>query len=394
MIMKKTILLLVVFFCAFDSFAQQDTTLVSNRPDGRLQSTYAILHQMLRDTEPACAFKAGMTKKQYGKWQKKLKEGMKAVMKWPEVKNQPQPALVSTEQKEGYWIEHWECYPLEKAVAPFIVMIPDGCTAKTPAIMCIPGSGGTMEALTEGKGMGITYVKEGWIAVCVDNACAGEQADQENKYPDSWDYDYDLSSRILLELGWSWLGYTSFVDYQILQWMKTQPLIDKSRIVVSGFSLGTEPMMVIGVMDKDIYAFVYNDFLCQTQERALSMTAINEKGRRIFPNSIRHLIPDYWREFNFPDVCCALAPRHLIFTEGGLDRDFRLVQEAYQSAGAPDAVECHHQKRFAEPSSRVDYQSLPEGLTRSEYFEMVNVDTKAHYFKRDLILPWLRKILK
>ena len=33
-----------------------------------------------------------------------------------------------------------------------------------------------------------------------------------------------------------------------------------------------EPMMVLGVLDKDIYAFVYNDFLCQTQERAVVMT--------------------------------------------------------------------------------------------------------------------------
>lgn len=39
-----------------------------------------------------------------------------------------------------------------------------------------------------------------------------------------------------------------------------QSFIKTDRIVVSGFSLGTEPMMVLGVLDKDIYAFVYNDF--------------------------------------------------------------------------------------------------------------------------------------
>ena len=58
----------------------------------------------------------------------------------------------------------------------------------------------------------------------------------------------------LLELGWSWLGYTSYLDMQVLNWMKDQSYIRKDRIVISGFSLGTEPMMVLGVLDKDIYA--------------------------------------------------------------------------------------------------------------------------------------------
>lgn len=391
--MLKRFVFSVFAICSIAANAQQDTTLVSKRSDGRLQSTYAILHDMMKNTKPRCAFHDGMTKKEFLKWKKQLRKGMADIMKWPVVKDQPMPALVRTEQKEGYRIEHWECYPLEHAVAPFLVMIPDGCSSKTPTLLCIPGSGQTMEYLT--TRMGLDYVKEGWIAVCVDNAAAGAQSDQEEKHPEAWDwdYDYELSSRILLELGWSWLGYTSFIDYQILQWMKHQPLMDKDRLVVSGFSLGTEPMMVIGAMDDDIYAFVYNDFLCQTQERAVSMSAMDENGKRIFPNSIRHLIPNYWNEFNFPDVCCALAPRPLIFTEGGLDRDFNLVRAAYKSAGAPDAVECHHYARYADPSSRVDYQTLPDGLTRSEYFGMVNVDPGHHYFKRDIILPWLRKLL-
>ena len=122
-------------------------------------------------------------------------------------------------------------------------------------------------------------------------------------------------SRILLELGWSYLGYTSFLNKQVLEWMKCQPFIRKDRIVVSGFSLGTEPLMVLGVMDPSIYAFIYNDFLCQTQERAIVMTEPDQRGRRPFPNSIRHLIPDFWKYFNFPDIVASLAPRPIILTD-------------------------------------------------------------------------------
>ncbi|MHC8501874.1 alpha/beta hydrolase family protein, partial [Bacteroides hominis] len=80
------------------------------------------------------------------------------------------------------------------------------------------------------------------------------------------------------------------------------------------------------------------DFLCQTQERAEVITMPDKNGRRPFPNSIRHLIPDFWKNFNFPDIVAALAPRPIILTEGGLDRDLNLVRKAYAIAGAPDNV--------------------------------------------------------
>ena len=117
----------------------------------------------------------------------------------------------------------------------------------------------------------LNFVKEGYIAVAVDNPAAGEASDLE-RYTLGSNYDYDVVSRHLLELGWSYLGYASYLDMQVLNWMKTQDHIRKDRIVVSGFSLGTEPMMVLGTLDTSIYAFIYNDFLCQTQERAEVIT--------------------------------------------------------------------------------------------------------------------------
>ena len=88
--------------------------------------------------------------------------------------------------------------------------------------------------------MALNMVKEGYVAVAVDNAAAGEASDLEC-YDKGWNYDYDVVSRFLLELGWSWLGYTSYLDMQVLNWMKAQSYIRKDRIVISGFSLGTEP---------------------------------------------------------------------------------------------------------------------------------------------------------
>ena len=362
---------------------------------------------MLKQTTPRCAYKEGMSKTEFKAWQNRLSNAMADLMNFPEVKGQPAPKRIASEPRDGYTLEKWEFYPMPKAVGTFLVLRPDNAKKPLPAVLCIPGSGRTKEGLAGEPGvdakfnenykdpkvcMALDMVKAGYVAVAVDNAAAGETSDLE-RFKNGSNYDYDVVSRFLLEMGWHWLGYTSFLDMQVLQWMKQQPDIRKDRIVVSGFSLGTEPMMVLGALDKDIYAFVYNDFLCQTQERALVMTKPNANMRRPFPNSIRHLIPNYWHYFNFPDVAASLAPRPIIFTEGGLDRDFLLVQSAYRTSGNPQNVECHHYPKFADPANRKDVKALQEGMDAPTFFKTANVDPPSHYFKHELIMPWLKKVL-
>lgn len=126
-------------------------------------------------------------------------------------------------------------------------------------------------------------------------------------------------------------------------------------------------MMVLGILNPDVFAFVYNDFLCRTLERAKTMTMPNGRGVRSAPNSIRHLIPGFWKQFDFPDIVAALAPRPVICTEGGLDRDFRLISAAYRMAGAPDHFRYHHQPRFADPAQRWNGSRLPAGLDRDAF---------------------------
>lgn len=364
---------------------------------------------MLSDIEPECAFCPDMSKREFAKWQKKVRKSMQEIMNFPKQQdNPPVPKCIHTVQRNGYRLEKWEYYPLSECVSTFLVLIPDSLVKPSPAILCIPGSGGSKEGLAGEPGVAAKFnddyrnpkvtmaqnlVKAGYIAVAVDNPAAGEAADLE-QYARGRNYNYDLFSRFLLEMGWSYLGYTAYLDMQVLEWMKSRPYIRKDRIVVSGFSLGTEPLMVLGVLDPSIYAFVYNDFLCQTQERALVMTASDKNGTRIFPNSIRHLIPNFWRKFNFPDIVASLAPRPIILTEGGLDRDFNIIRKAYEISGYPSNVEVYHYPKFADPQKRKKIDKLPEGLSRDEYFNMVNVDAPDHYFKSELVIPWLKKHLK
>ena len=381
---------------------------ISSREDGRFLSSYGIVHDMIHELQPKYAYHDHMNKRKFLKWQKNVSNAMKTLMNFPVVQDQPKPKLVETSPRDGYVLEKWEFYPFQHSVSTFLVLKPNHINKPTAAFLCIPGSGRTKEGLVGEKGvhekfteryndpqvaMGLDFVKEGYVVVAVDNAAAGEASDLE-KYHYGSNYDYDIVSRMLLEMGWNWLGYTTYLDKLVLDWMKTQNYIDNKRIIVSGFSLGTEPLMALGTLDKDIFAFIYNDFLCNTQERAIVMTHANERGRRRFPNSIRHLIPNYWKYFNFPDVVASLAPRPIIFTEGGLDRDFEIVKSAYAVMGTPENVKCYHYPKYAKLEDRSQLNVLPMGIDAKTYFKLVNVDPPAHHFKYKLVLPWVRDILK
>lgn len=380
---------------AFDPDAH--AVVASDRPDGRFASTYGAVHELLKRTTPKCAFDPGLTADELPQWQDAVQAAMEELMCHPPLAAECPPVCISVQQREGYCEQKWEFYPLPGCVSTFCVLIPDGAEGALPAVLCIPGSGMAKEHLTGERpvanprtAMALNIVRRGYIAVAVDNAAAGEAADLEPLTGAG--YDYDTPSRFLLEMGWSWLGYTSYLDRHVLEWMKTRPEIRADRIVISGFSLGTEPMMVLGVLDRSVYGFVYNDFLCHTQERAIVMTRPDGAGRRPFPNSIRHLIPRFWHYFNFPDIAASLAPRPIIFTEGGLDRDFETVQRAYALSGSPENAACHHYPKYASPDRRSTLRALPEGVDRTTYFEMVNCDSPNHYFKEELILPWLDRI--
>lgn len=382
--------------------------LTTDRADGRYISTRGVVQYLMETTEPRLAFEADFQSGQFKRWQKEVRAEMELLIKHPCLKNLPAAQKVSSVQREGYRSEKWEIYPLPGCVTAFYVLIPDSLPkeGRLPTVLCISGSGQTKESLAgepditgkfrqrafpQKNAMALYYVKQGLIAVAVDNPCTGETSDLERYAP--MYYDYETSSRFLLEMGWSYLGYTSYLDMQILGWMKEQPFIEKERIIVSGFSLGTEPLMVLGVLDPSIYAFVYNDFLCRTRERAIVMSMPDKKGYRPYPNSIRHLIPGFLCNFDFPDLVAALAPRPLICTEGGLDRDFRLVSRAYEIAGKKDNFTYYHDAGYADPEQRKDLAELPKGLDGETYFRLVNVEPGQHYFKEELAIPWLNKLL-
>lgn len=383
--------------------------LKSSRSDGRFINSFAISLNLIKQATPSLSFKESFSATQFKDWQTQVRSKMQELMCLPEFNNQPAPKMVYELPRDGYKLQKWEAYPLPESVITFLVLIPDQVSAKSPApaVLCIPGTNGTKESLA-GEGefiardrskwydkntQALHYVKMGLIAVAVDEPGVGETSDLEWITGTS-SFRHNPISKNLLEAGWNYLGFSVFLHQEVIKWMKQQPNINTSKIIVSGHSLGTEPLMALGVLDPSIYAFVFNDFLCNTRERQLAVTKPDINGNRPVPNhDISHSVPNFWKYFDFPDLCAALAPRRLIITEGGLPRDMELVKKAYKIAGKENNYQYYYYPKFSDDAYKSKLKEVAMGLDNPTYERDVNVDGSNHYFKVELVTPWLKKVL-
>jgi dienelactone hydrolase len=384
----------------------------SARPDGRHVSTRGFMQHLLRSANPKLAFDPEFTPEELEMWRLRVRAKLRELMDFPEVPPQPAPRKLWAKDREGYVLEKWEVYPEPGSVVPYLVLIPDGATPEhpAPAVMCFPGSSGTKENLagepplhpsfkTNGRShdgwrhaernqQAIQFAKAGLVAVAVDHPGNGELSDLA-KYRGTTKDDRRTLARYLIDLGRDYIALSVFQKRQILQWLRAQPFVDADRIALSGHSLGTEPLLVMAVLDPHIQAIVWNDFLCRNIERAKVSTKPNKSGVRSPVNWLGHCVPDLWEWFDYPDLVASFAPRPLILTEGGPTHSLNLVRKAYEIADAPENISMHYYPKYSNPADRHDSEPIPEGLDLAEWFEYANVDAPRHYFKGYLAVPWL-----
>lgn len=391
--MKKNGLLAVIgVICFFTVKAQHN----------EITSTYSTVRNLMEHSIPKLSYNTSFTPEQIQGWQNDVTATMEQLMRHPSSEFSP-PVLVKCVKRPGYTVEKWNSYPIEGSVVPFLVLIPDGVDQNNPApaVLCIPGWGqskellagerlgnysleGAPDSIVSTKNMARHMVENGFIALAIDNPSCGELSDNGN-------FDYLLTSRFLLENGWSYLGLSSWQDRVALHHLMNRNDVNNEKIVVSGFSLGTEPLMVLGALEPQIYAFVYNDILVRTRERILVTDKVDDKGLRRFPNTEEHLIPGFLNYFDFPDLVANLAPRHVICTEGGMERDFEYIADAYEKTGAPDNFQLiEHYHNYPD---YVRQDTIPNGIDLAQFYTYLGV-SPSHYYKVNEVIPWLKQILK
>ncbi len=383
--------------------------ITTDRSDGRYLSTRGLVHYKMKNLKPELTFNEHFSQTEYMAWQTAVRVKLSQLMNFPLSVSQPSPKLLSQIKREKYTVQKWEIYPETGSVVPFLMLVPHEIspTNRGSAVICYPGSNRTKENLagqpelnphyaverhSENNMMAKYYAEQGIVSIALDNPGIGEVSDLE-AFGLGPNYDRNTLSRYLIDMGWHYLGLSAFNGQKIFDWLKTLDFIDPERIALSGHSLGTEAIMVLAVLNPDIKAVVFNDFLTNTVRRATSQTKPNERGLRPIANWLGHSVPGMWAWFDYADLLASLAPTPLLITEGGVTLDLNTVHKGYTIMQAEKNFDFRYYEKYSDPIDRKNYTNFPEGLDMDEFFEYANVDAPNHYFKANIAVPWLSNIL-
>jgi len=105
------------------------------------------------------------------------------------------------------------------------------------------------------------------------------------------------------------------------------------------------------------------------------------------------IVPGLFEWFDYTDLEASLAPRPLLFTEGGRANQIAQIRQAYALHGAAEALQVYHYEKYRDPESRpLDGVEMPIGITMEQYFAYANVDAAQHRFRPTRAVPWLAKV--
>ena len=377
--------------------ASDRKTFVSDREDGRFVDTAGFMQAYIKANRPKLAFDPGMQASELPGWREKLRAKVLELMAFPDVPEQPQPRRIRVEQRDGYQLQRWEAYPEPYCVVPFLMLVPDGVSDQSPApaVMCFPGSSGSKESLAgepELKGwknkwdarkrrdnsFARHYVRQGMVSLAIDNPAKAEAQSPLRNVTEV--------ANSAIWAGRSYLGISVFQKTQILKWLARQSFVDAKRIATCGLSLGSDPADIVGLLNpRLVSAVIHNDFCCDWRERSIAMSGDS--------STAWHIVPGMYAWFDAPDIQAALAPRHLLFTEGGRTNQLDRIRAAYELQGSPDNLKIYYYEKYATSDQRpFDHLPIPEGLNDEEYFKYANVDVANHRFHPEVAVPWLAKV--
>ena len=388
-----------------------DTHFKSKRSDGRHTTSFAAFLERMRNTPQELALPENITSDEFVKWKSQVIEKYKELLGLPEFTVQPAPEKINSVQRDGYRVEKWEHYPDDYSAVPFLVLIPDGVNEENPApaVICVPGAATSKEFISgeplidlpncqqqrfpEKNEMAKHYVKQGYVAIAVDNTAMCEVGlpvfEEECN-----DFNFISAAYLInayISCGTCYEGMQTFYLMNLVKRLSLFGFVDKNNIAISAHSLGTVPALATALFCDEIKACVFNDFLGRVKDTVVKVTEYDDKARSVTERYL-HTVPKMFNFMDTPELCAALAPKYLTLNEGGADVYFDTVRRAYELSDAIENVQLRHYPKFQEPSNRKYHGAIPEyGLSQSDYMNWCYCDVPEHAFKKDPSIELLKK---
>lgn len=232
---------------------------------------------------------------------------------------------------------------------PAIVSKPAGAkpahaTKPLPAIICLPGTNGTRQQLTDAElklsppprtGWARALAREGFLTISLDYR--GSDARQQNIFTDA--VREQLAGR-------SYMGLLVYEVMRAVDYLQTRPDVDPTRIGITGFSLGGATSWYAAAADPRLRVIVPVCGGAGTYDAVLNSPAHTRYHSQYFyPAGFLQTFPN-----DQPELFAALAPRPVLIVGreqdqgmpvAGLRKLEQSVSAAYRKHGVPERFAVH-----------------------------------------------------
>lgn len=331
------------------------------------------------------AFRGG-GRAQVSVWQKKARRRLAERLGLQHFKPCPPRAVkIATVRLEGLVREEWRLRTEQDVWMPYYLFLPDrGAGRPLPLVICPHGHCSAGKWATGGRwdvpemqpiikeynyDYGVQIARAGFITVCPDARGFGErreplkQGDRQNAAFFATNSCHNLTVAGA-PLGLTVQGMWTWDLMRLLDFLWTDPRIDRRRIGCAGLSGGGMQTLDLAALDPRIQAAVVSGYFYGIQESLLIQSN----------NCICNMVPGLWRDFDMGDIGALIAPRGLFIETGDCDG----------LNGRSNLSNVRSQLRI----SRKTFAALGEGGRLRQH-----VFHGPHRWDGSRAIPWLRKML-
>jgi dienelactone hydrolase len=161
---------------------------------------------------------------------------MRRLLNLPDGRSTPKAEVLQKSTDDNVVIEDLRFQADGGMWVPVMIVKPTSTSQKLPAIICLPGTGGTRQQLTDARlqlserprtGWARALARQGFVTLSLDYR--GSPARAQNIYTDA--------VRMQLE-GRNFMGSLVHEVLRAVDYLQTRPDVDGTRIGITGFSLG------------------------------------------------------------------------------------------------------------------------------------------------------------
>ncbi len=236
--------------------------------------------------------------------------------------------------RAGYRIEKL-VYESEPGITiPALLFVPDGGSARKPAMIYVHGRGKSAAAAVGGELE--QFVKAGLIVLAIDVRGLGETQSRNAEGSDDFPvYFGDFESAMTaLHLGRPLVGMRMTDVLRGVDLLAARADVERTKIYGFGKDAGAIPLLHAAALDERIGKLAVEGMLASYQ------TIIQQ---RIHWQIFEQVIPGVLRSYDLPDVVAALAPRQVWIVNGvnALGQQMKLTElkKQYASASALQVAE-------------------------------------------------------